>query len=150
VERAKSTLKEALHIEEEILDPGHRNTGITRVYLAGVYQQLEEFAAAGSLYEEAVVILGNSLGENHEFTLITRCHLSHMLHMEGNLNEATIQFNLCLPQLEEIMPEGHDIAAGFQSKYGALLAGLGEIDEAAFYLEKSFAICLICFTWKGT
>jgi len=65
-----------------------------------------------------------------------------MLHMEGNLNEAAIQFNLCLPQLEEIMPEGHDIVAGFQSKYGALLAGLGEIDEAAFYLEKSFETIL--------
>jgi eukaryotic-like serine/threonine-protein kinase len=142
VERAKSTLKEALHIEEEILDPGHRNTGITRVYLAGVYQQLEEFATAGSLYEEAVEILGNSLGDNHEFTLITRCHLSHMHHMEGNLNEAAIQFNLCLPQLEEIMPDGHDIVAGFQSKYGALLAGLGEMDKAVYYLENSFETIL--------
>ena len=117
-------------IEERILEPGHRNMGVTRVHLAGVLQDGGRFDEAEPFYREAERILGGSVGEEHEYTITTRCHLAQLLQLQDRLEESEAAFRSCLPAFERSSSGAADVLATFKARYGNLLARQGRYDEA--------------------
>jgi hypothetical protein len=94
-------------------------------------------AAAEPLLREAVGILLVSLGERHEFTATSRCHLANALHARRELQEAERLSRLCLDVLEEALPADHDVLAGLRGKFGALLTTMQHFEEAETILLDS-------------
>jgi tetratricopeptide (TPR) repeat protein len=144
-------LEESLTLSEAQLGPFHPLTLQSTVKLAEMHQAVGDAATARELFgrveqplRHALASHGDVLGPDHPQTVEVLYDLALICHQQGNLAEARTFYGRALEILDRQTPEREkqtrDNRATLQLRLAQVLAGLGELDEAAELLTVSLGI----------
>lgn len=115
-DEAEALYEDALAIYEGLPDPPRPSIAIARNNLGLLYHQTERLQLAGPLYEQAVEILVDTLGERHPWTLSLLHNLAAFQRSVGRYAVADSLFDILVSMESEVAPETPNAAAGLANQ----------------------------------
>jgi pimeloyl-ACP methyl ester carboxylesterase len=126
---AEELLRQLLTAQERTVGPGHRNVGITAIYLGLIYVAQNRYRQAEHLFRRALAINWKMRGQYDPNTAASALLLALIYHHQGRHQEAEPLYQRAL-RIEEVGYAGHhQLAIAFEA-YAEVLRELGRHAEA--------------------
>jgi len=108
--------------------------------LGRVYNFLGEYEKAELLYEKALKIREELLGEKHSDTARSYNNLANVYHLKGEYEKAELLYEKALKISEEVLGEKHPDTASSYNNLASLYDSKGEYEKAEPLFEKALKI----------
>jgi len=143
----KGRLDEALHaavkateIYGEVEGDDHRDVSNVMVLRGMIHKARREYAAAGSMFDQAIVVRRKVLGENHPDTVLVLKQMASLAEVRGDVAHATRLFERAIELEQPNAATENAPRAELLETIGRLLALQGDQPGAKPYLERAVAI----------
>ena len=125
----------------ERLPAAERGTSRLINNLGMLLQDMGQLEEARPLYEEALQVRRETLGERHPGTLVLINNMGVLLKEMGKLEEAKPLYEEALQGCRETLGDRHRNTLASISNMGGLLKAMGKLEEARLLLEEAMQGC---------